>query len=369
MTSVVSKRRGTVLASAAVAGIAATLLPIALGASTASAAPASDVTVPAGLSARVFASGGTLSSPDDITQLGNDVIVAYQNGVGTKGEPTPSGTADSTVVQYDQQGKELARWKVTGKVDGMSADPSHHRVVATVNEDGNSSIYTITPDRHANAVQHFQYSPNPLPHGGGTDAVAVRNGVVYVVASAPVKDAAGKVNSPALYKVDFKGSTAALTSVVKNNATATDAVTGKQAALNLTDPDSATAVPRSVPRFGGSVLVDGQGDKQLVFLSQPGQRDQKATVLNLNAQVDDTAFATAGKGTLYVVDNAKSQIIAITGDFHGQVFASARSLSTVDLKTGTVSPIASGIGTPKGLLFVPAGENNQNGNENNENDK
>jgi hypothetical protein len=36
------------------------------------------------------------------------------------------------------------------------------------------------------------------------------------------------------------------------------------------------------------------------------------------------------------------------------VFDSASGLSTIDLKTGQVSPFGSGITTPNGLLFVPA---------------
>jgi len=49
-----------------------------------------------------------------------------------------------------------------GKLDGMAGDPSTGTVIATANEDGNSSIYTVSPwsGRH-DGVRHFIYSPAP----------------------------------------------------------------------------------------------------------------------------------------------------------------------------------------------------------------
>ena len=122
------------------------------------------------------------------------------------------------------------------------------------------------------------------------------------------------------------------------------------------------AVPRTVPGVGGSLMLVGQGDQQLVFVQYPGARDQSASVLPVSSQVDDTAFASSAKGTLYVVDNAAGQIIAITGNFQqGQAFGSASGLSTIDLKTGQVTPFGSSVKTPKGLLFVPANGGNDDG--------
>jgi hypothetical protein len=304
--------------------------------------------------------------------LDGKLFVAYQNGVGAKGEPSKTGAKDSTVVEYTPWGQKLAQWNLTGKVDGLSADPTRHFVVATVNEDGNSSLYTITPggdwhdDSGAGTVKHYQYSPNPLPHGGGTDSIAVRHGVLYITASAPAANADGTTYSaPALYKVTLDDTTAKVSSVLQDDSTATDAVTGKSVTLNLSDPDSSENVPHSVPRFGGDLLLDSQGDSQLIFLKHVGNHTQTATVLNLNTQVDDTAFATTGwcgSGTLYVVDSGKGNLIAIRGDFRsGQAFTSVPKDSTtlpatlggLDLKTGQVTPFATGMGNPKGLLFVP----------------
>jgi hypothetical protein len=256
----------------------------------------------------------------------------------------------------------VAHWDLTGKVDGMGADPRTRQIVATVNEDGNSSIYTISPEGGEAEVSHYSYRTNPLQHGGGTDSVTVRDGVVYVAASAPAPDANGSTaGKPAMYKVDLSGKTAKLTPVFTDNVTATNLVIGGKVALNLTDPDSSGAVPRTVPGVGEGLMLVGQADKQLVFVRHPSARDQNTSVLPVSSEVDNTTFAASARGTLYVVDNAAGRIIAITGNFkQGQAFGSASGLSTIDLKTGQATPFASGVETPKGLLFVPADGGNVN---------
>ena len=369
MTSLNNKRLRAV-----VTALGATLLAATLGAPAAMAAtPASTgITLPAGFSASVFATNpsATVTGPDDIVTVGHHIFVGYQNGVGSQGEPAPSGQTKSTLVEYDTHGHQLGSWNLTGKIDGMGADPSRGRVIVTVNEDGNSSLYTVTPresgeDDHGSVVQHFQYNAAQLTHGGGTDSVVVRNGTIFITASAPAANADGTTFSkPALYKATLDDGKVDLTSVLQDNSVATDSVTGKQVTLNLSDPDSSEVVPHSVPRFGGDLLLDGQGDSQLVFLSHPGQHSQHATVLNVNTTVDDSSFASSTHGTLYVVDSAKNRIIAITGKFQrGQAFSSVPSgsptptvLGSLDLRTGTVSTFGTGFGSPKGLLFVPSSD-------------
>ena len=130
----------------AVAGIA---LAAASSIGLLAAAPASAAapTVPSGFSITMFAAAPSGSSiPDDITRLDGHLFVGYQNGVGPNGEPGPSGTS-STLVQYNDDGTIANQWQLTGKIDGLGADAANHRVLATVNEDSNSSLYTITPVR------------------------------------------------------------------------------------------------------------------------------------------------------------------------------------------------------------------------------
>ena len=347
-----------------VAASAASLLTAALAVATVGPSAALAATsVPAGFTVTQLAAAPSgLSSPDDITRLGAHLFIAYQNGVGSDGKPSSKGATKSVIVEYTMTGQKLASWAVVGKVDGMGADSAHQRVLASVNEDGNSSLYSVSPGAaSAKQVQHFGYQG--LTHGGGTDSVLVSDGKIYITASAPAADPDGKTYSKAaLYTATLTPGAAgrdgivALTPVLEDNATAADLVTGKSTKLNLSDPDSSEKVPAAVPGIGGDFLLDSQGDKQLVFLH--GGATPK--VLNLSTQVDDTTFATNRSGTLYVVDSANNKLLAITGHFTaGQAFTSVPkdsdtlpgTLGTIDLGTGKVSAFAS-FGSPKGLLFV-----------------
>ncbi|MGH3629466.1 MAG: hypothetical protein ACRDRL_18765, partial [Sciscionella sp.] len=334
-------------------GVAAAGAALLVGATApqAVAVTAFSPSAPAGFSVRTIATAPAgLSEPDDVTRLGGHLFVAYQNGVGSKGEAAKTGGIHSAVVEYTLGGKTLHRWNMIGKIDGMTADRAHRRIVATVNEDGNSSLYTI--DR--GGVQHYQYEPAPLPHGGGTDSVAFVHGRMFVTASAPSADANGTTYSkPALYQVTLRGKTAHATPVFFDNAAATDLHTGQQSRLNLSDPDSGMRVPGCVPTVGNRFLLDSQGDSQLVFIRQLGTKHSSASVLNLDHQVDDTAFATSNSGTLYVVDNQDNRILAVQGGFHrGEAFSSTTggTVGRLNLTTGTITPFITGLGSPHGLL-------------------
>lgn len=65
------------------------------------------------------------------------MFVAFRNGVGSKGQPSPTGNTASTIVEFTKSGKPIKQWDVTGKVDGMGAVPRLNAVLASVNEDGN----------------------------------------------------------------------------------------------------------------------------------------------------------------------------------------------------------------------------------------
>ncbi|HWE91427.1 MAG TPA: hypothetical protein VG317_18345 [Pseudonocardiaceae bacterium] len=331
---------------------------------SATANTAGAITVPAGFTVSTFATGGSLSDPDDITPLGDDIYVAYQNGVGSQGEPSPTGQTASTVVEYSGKGAKVASWNLTGKADGLTADPAAGGLVATVNEDGNSSLYTITPSASSGSqVKHYQYSPSKLPHGGGTDSIAVYHGSLYISASNPSPNADGTTFSgPSLYKVTLSGSTATATAAFKDNSTATSVTNNKAVTLDLSDPDSSEIIPTGAPSFGGDLLLDSQGDGELIFLTNPGGAGQIAKLLSLNTQVDDTAVAASSSGTLYLTDTSANKIYAVHGPFaSGSAFVAvpndskplAGTLGQLDLRTGTVTPFGTGFNSPHGLLFVP----------------
>jgi hypothetical protein len=313
---------------------------------------------------------------DDITALASEGVdrsrlviwTAYQNGINPDGTPgTPGGPTQSTVAGYDAKTGALVKTiAVTGKVDGLTADPEIGRLIATVNEDSNSALNLISPA--TGAVTSYQYSPSPAVSGnGGTDSIAVRGSHIFIAASNP-----NDTTQPAEYEVrlDKSTHTAFLRSVFTDNSTATDAVTGKPVALGLTDPDTNGFMPEESPRFAGQLVTISQGDGQMIFAARL-RSAPRLTVLNLTDNVpgnvppiDGMAVATEERGTLYVVDNKAGTIMALDtrGWRAGTVFVGEPSdnhnplVGTLNLFTGQITPLGNTFGSPKGLLFLPSGE-------------
>ena len=77
---------------------------------------------------------------------------------------------------------------VTGHVDGLTGDPARGYVIATSNEDGNSTFNLIYP--LIGAVATYTYQPSPAFQGvGGTDSVAIINGRILISHSNPANTA------------------------------------------------------------------------------------------------------------------------------------------------------------------------------------
>jgi hypothetical protein len=385
-----SVRSVAVLAASGAAAIGTALVPGALAAASAGASPAGST----GLTATTVLVGSslshtftdvntgkmaseTLSKPDDITMLGFDIFVGFQNGVGPQGQASTSGNADSTIVEMTTTGKEVAQWDITGKADGVTADPDSGQVIATVNEDANSSLYTITPGAHG-GVQHYTYN-KPLLHNGGTDAISVLNGQLIISASAPGTTGTVPAPSktfPAAYWVSLHPSTsvASVRAVFFDEASARVANVnapnaGQRVHLALTDPDSSEIVPWGMPRFGGQYMLDSQGDLQQIFLGNPDGTNHELSVLNLTQSVDDTAFP-GGAGVLYATDSTDDTVAVITGSFPSPVAVATpcgansapptcttpNYLSSINPWTGQVTQVSVGGATftPQGgLLWLP----------------
>ncbi len=263
-----------------------------------------------------------LTKPDDITKLDGFIFVGFQNGVGPQGEPSSDGNTDSTIVAMGRFGKALGQWDVQGKVDGLTADPAIGGLIATVNEDANSSLYTITPGAHgAVNVQHYTYN-EPLPHNGGTDAISVLGDQILISASAP--GTTGTLSPPqptfpAVYSVtlDSASSVATVSPLFYDEDTATVANVGAQEGqkmtLALTDPDSSEVVPKSAPRFARDFMLDSQGDQQQIYVER-GNPSKSLSVLSLSQSVDDTAWAV-GPGVLYGTDSTNDAVDVLGGAF------------------------------------------------------
>jgi hypothetical protein len=224
-------------------------------------------------------------------------------------------------------------------------------------------------------VTHFIYNET-LPHLGGTGAISVDKGQILISASAPGTNgaAAPQATYPAVYSVTLDQSTkvATVSPLFFDTSSATVANTGSTsgttAPLALTDPDSNEVVPRSSPRFGGDFVLTSQGDLQQIYVSGAGTSHQQLNVLNLTQSVDDTAW-TGSDGALYSTDSTNDAVDVVTGDFdHLTIVVAtpcgsnsapttcpapnfpANYLATLDLQTGTVTPVA-----VTGSPYVPQG--------------
>lgn len=344
--------------------IALSLAALLLAASRAAAAP----TVPSGYPVTQFATPPPGSTNcDDLTRLGAHLFLTCQNGTQSTG-----GGGTSTIVEYARNGTVLNSWSLVDKADGIGADPAHHRVIVTFNEDGNSHLSTITPGARPSAqVTNYTYSCLPdstctgaLATGGGTDSVTVDPaGDIFVVASNNNGGA-----DTTVFRVTLSGTTATLTPTFNSNATANNGNTGTgTTTLNLTDPDSSAMVPFQSPFYGGQLAVTDQTADQLVFSSNPTGGGGTLTALNITengapAALDDIRWATANGGTLYVVDKGSggaSVLYRVRGPFtSGTAIASVTtSVDTVSLgpgaMAGVATPLVSDLVAPKGLWYVP----------------
>ena len=356
---------------------------------------ASDAPPPAVRVTQLFAPGSLktdqgypLTKPDDVVVSGRDLFVAFQNGVGPRGEAAGSGSTESTLLELTTDGAVVGQWDLTGKIDGLGADPKGHTVVATVNEDGNSSLYTVDPSAPDSGVTHYCFGPSPLPHGGGTDAATFFGDALILSASAP---GPAPADVPAVYSVSLRPhshptncpagaapatGTAVLTPGFSDTAPASPADPGAPSQLGLTDPDSNGVVPKSAPRFGGDFLLTSQGDDQQVYTPDP-IGGSELSVLQLDQSVNDTAFVTSAHGVLYVTDAAANAVDRVTGPFgSGDVLVAvtpcsdnnapstcpapgfpANYLGSLDLATGHVSQLSAAL-QPQGLVFARANGDN-----------
>jgi hypothetical protein len=268
-----------------------------------------------------------LTLPDDITSITTSVFTAFQNGVGPQGQPSTDGNTDSTVVEFGLGGQEIHQWDVHGKCDGLTADPATGMVIATVNEDANSSLYTINPEASstAAAVQHYAYN-KPLPSKGGTDAISFYNGQMLISASAPgtTGKPAPQPTYPAVYRVTLNSKThiATIAPLFFDEAVATIANRGsqhgKKVKLALTDPDSNEVVPAGAPRYAGQFMETSQGDKEQIFVKEgkTSSAAPKLRVLNLSNSVDDTAWPVGPPNEiLFAADTSGDTIDTVTGTF------------------------------------------------------
>jgi hypothetical protein len=140
-----------------------------------------------------------------------------------------------------------------------------------------------------------------------------------------------------------------------------DIATGATIVAQQSDPDSLKADP------SGDLVLDSQQDGDLIFLNSPGSPNQAGLRLHLTngtanqITVDDTVFPSAPSGTILVADTPTDIVYAVKSNAFqpGGAYSAASITSTtgilgkVDLSTGFVTPIVTGMQAPHGAFFIP----------------
>lgn len=311
----------------------------------------------------VFANSPSgISQPDSIVQWHDSIIVGFQNHVAKDGTDGKS----STIVEFSLSGKVRRMFQVQGHNDGLRI-VGEDDLWALQNEDANPNLVVI--ELKTGNAKKYQFAPTP--HGGGYDDMVVKNGDVYISASNPNLDSMGNNVFPALVRASLSGDNVLLEPIFNGTASATDIPTGMSVTLNLTDPDSMSIDPR------GNIVLDSQADSELVFIRHPLTAEQTLARLNITSSasgpggatitLDDTAFAPHPKAFLLVTDVSGGVIYRIDAGIFGFEPGIAYSASdtlglvgTLNLDNGFVTPIVTGLGSARGLLFVaPDGDDNR----------
>jgi hypothetical protein len=299
-----------------------------------------------------------LSAPDSIAVLGDEVFIGYGDGHAADG----SDGLKSQIVQYDMSGNIEHIYQVLGHNDGLKVDPSTNLLWALQNEDANPALVIIDPKTQLQ--RNFVFA-SPTPHGGGYDDIVFRDCQVFISASNPSKD---PNTGPAIVKARLGDGTVQVTSVLAGNASAIDIPTDATVQLTLQDPDSMTL------DLTGDIVLDSQADHELIVVSDPGGPNQQASHLPLSlegkpVEADDTAFVTSTQGFILIADKVLNTVFKLSKEVFppNAVYTAANSgpvVGTLDMNTGVVTPIVTGLGNPGGMVFVDtspsAGEQDQN---------
>lgn len=339
------------------------------------AVPASVQSAMPGYAISVFAQAPAGSThPDDITQIGQNVFIGYQDSVNPDGTPIGTAPASGQVVEYDLNGNVVHTFTAPGHIDGLLAYNATTLWVSA-DEDGNPQLTVIDLGNDAQATYTPDTGTAPLPHGGGLDDMKLLNGQVYVSASAPTTtmmpspnlapystDSSGAtaqygVNTgPALYTISLNGDgkTFHLATALMSSTPAALLPGNTAVTLNMTDADSSALDP------AGDLVLDSQQDSELVFIHSPGA-GQSVSVLQVTLYgnpwpVDDVRWAPTGSAFMLVSDTHAGLVYRVdaTGGFTpGTAYAAGQgSILRLDPATGDLTPIYVGLNAPHGLNFI-----------------
>lgn len=299
----------------------------------------------------VFATAPSgLSAPDSIAVLRDHVFVGYGDGHA----PDGSDGLSSQIVEYRMDGSMVRTYTVLGHNDGLKVDPLTHRLWALQNEDANANLVIIDPQTQERKL----YQVGTGPHGGGYDDITFRGCKTYFSASNPTIN---PNTAPAIVSVRLRNGTVDLDPVLEGNANAIDVPSDTAVQLNLQDPDSMTLDPL------GNIVLDSQGDQELIIVSHPQTKDQRVLRVPLSyiastgaptgVETDDTSYATSTKGFILFADKGLNTVYKLERNAFvpGTAYTAADGgpfVGTLEFTTGVITPIVTGLGNPGGLVYV-----------------
>jgi len=321
------------------------------------AGPAFGQTATAPYKLTVFATAPTgLSAPDSIAVLDGHVFVGYGDGH----LPDGSDGLNSQIVEYRMDGSVVHTYTVPGHSDGLKVDPVTHKLWALQNEDANANLVIIDTETHFQRLYTF----GSTLHGGGYDDMVFRGCKVYISASNPANN---PNTGPGIVSARLEGNLVAVEPVLAGEASAIDIPTDTTIKLNLQDPDSMTLDPL------GNIVLDSQGDQELIIVSNPDSANQRVLRLPfsyltsggpMSVETDDTALVTSSEGFLLFSDKGLNAVYRISKSAFvpGTAYTAADGgpfVGTLDMTTGIVSPIVTGLKNPGGMVFVDTSRHEQ----------
>ena len=335
-----------VLASCAVSAVAQAATPTAIK----------------GYTVSVFAQGNDkASAPDSIAYAHGHIFIGY----GGTGLPDGSDGKSSYIVEYTVAGVPDHVYTVLGHNDGIKVNPDNGKVYAMQNEDAHPNLVIIDPVSKQQTVYQFASAP---PHGGGYDDMVFRAHKLYLSCSNPANNPNAR---PAIVEAKV-GAMIEVSETLAGDATAINVPSGGKVTLNLQDPDSMTLDTQ------GDLYLDSQGDSEVVVVRHPGTYDQMVLQIPLSSpygapQIDDTIFMPAKQGFFLVADTPANVVYAVHKDAFGPGVAYAAAVGApdaqgvsegfvgkLDLDSGYITPVITGMQSPHGMYFIPTDSDGDN---------
>ena len=296
---------------------------------------------------QTFATGGAVSStqPDSIYYANGSVWVSYQNGADSTGL-----SGSSTVVRYSPAGVLQNTWSIKGNVDGLRVDPTG-MAWALQNNDGNSTLTVINPVTNATTLYTYGNSYTNVPNRGFDDVVFPQ-GNTFLTETNPASN-----SDPIVLRLTTGlVSPLQVSGILNSQFTGTNLATGTSMSDTITDSDSLVVRPN------GDLVLTGEADRQLVFISKAGTGSQSVSFINLlgpSGKPDDVAFnGRYTAGYFLVSDTGGNTVYKIlaSGLSPNMTFVDiGNEFGSVDLTTGQVTEIFTGV-SPHGVVFVPTPE-------------